>query len=86
MYRVIYAMIPAMVWAIFVFGLDALRVGLISVLSCLAIEFLVQKYILNVKPTVTDGSALITGILLAFNVPSNLPWWIIVIGSIAAMA
>jgi len=86
MYRVVYAMIPAMAWAIFVFGLDALRVGLISVLSCLAIEFLVQKYILNVKPTVTDGSALITGILLAFNVPSNLPWWIIVIGSIAAMA
>ncbi len=85
MYRVVYAMIPAMIWAILVFGLDALRVGLISIVSCLAVEFLVQKYILQVKPTVTDGSALITGILLAFNVPSNLPWWIIIIGAIAAM-
>uniref|UniRef100_UPI0032178BAD RnfABCDGE type electron transport complex subunit D n=1 Tax=uncultured Draconibacterium sp. TaxID=1573823 RepID=UPI0032178BAD len=85
MYRVVYAMIPAMAWGIFVFGIDALRVGLISIVSCLAVEYLIQKYLMKVKPTVTDGSALITGILLAFNVPSNLPWWIIVIGAIAAM-
>ncbi len=85
MYRVVYAMIPAMIWSIIVFGLDALRVGLISVISCLAVEYLIQKFILKIKPTITDGSALITGILLAFNIPSNIPCWIIIIGAIVAM-
>ncbi|HRX11940.1 MAG TPA: RnfABCDGE type electron transport complex subunit D [Draconibacterium sp.] len=85
MYRVVYAMIPALAWSVFVFGLDALRVTLIAVVACLAFEYLIQKYLLKIKPVITDGSALITGILLAFNVPSNLPWWIIVIGSLAAV-
>jgi electron transport complex protein RnfD len=85
MYHVVYAMIPAMAWGIYMFGWDAIRVGLISILSCLAIEFLIQKYVMKVKPSITDGSALITGILLAFNVPADLPWWIIIIGAIAAM-
>ncbi len=85
MYRVVYAMIPALVWSVFVFGLDALRVTLLAVAACLAFEWLIQKYILKVNPTITDGSALITGILLAFNVPSSLPWWIIIIGSLAAI-
>lgn len=85
MLRVVYAMIPAMAWGIYMFGFDAIRVGLISILSCLAFEYLIQKYLMKIKPSVTDGSALITGVLLAFNVPSNLPWWIIIIGAIAAM-
>lgn len=85
MLRVVYAMIPAMAWGIYMFGFDAIRIGLISIVSCLAFEFLIQKYLMKIKPTVTDGSALITGILLAFNVPSNLPWWILVIGAMAAM-
>jgi electron transport complex protein RnfD len=85
MYRVVYAMIPALLWSVFVFGPDALRVTLIAVAACIAFEYLIQKYLLKIKPTVTDGSALVTGILLAFNVPSNLPWWIIIIGSIAAI-
>ncbi|SHF31745.1 electron transport complex protein RnfD [Mariniphaga anaerophila] len=85
MYRVVYAMIPALIWSVFVFGLDALRVTLIAVAACLAFEYLIQKYLMKVTPSVSDGSALITGILLAFNVPSGIPWWIIVIGSLAAM-
>lgn len=85
MYRVVYAMIPALAWSVFVFGFDALRVTLIAVAACLAFEWLIQKYILKINQTITDGSALITGILLAFNVPSNLPWWIIIIGSLAAV-
>ncbi|WP_163323871.1 RnfABCDGE type electron transport complex subunit D [Draconibacterium mangrovi] len=85
MLRVVYAMIPAMIWGIYMFGLDAVRIGLLSVLSCLAVEFLIQKYIMKAKPSITDGSALITGVLLAFNVPASLPWWIIIIGAIAAM-
>jgi electron transport complex protein RnfD len=85
MYRVVYAMVPLLAWSVFVFGLDALRVTLIAVVASLAFEYLIQKYLLKVKPTVTDGSALITGILLSFNVPSNLPWWIIIIGALAAI-
>ena len=85
MYRVVYAMIPALIWSVFVFGLDALRVTLIAVAACLAFEFIIQKYLLKIKPMISDGSALITGILLAFNVPSNIPWWIIIIGSLAAI-
>lgn len=85
MYRVIYAMIPALLWSVFVFGLDALRVTFIAVAACMAIEYLIQKYLMKVTPSVTDGSAIITGILLAFNVPSNLPWWIIIIGALAAI-
>lgn len=85
MYRVVYAMIPALLWSVFVFGLDALRVTLIAVAACLAFEYLIQKYLMKVTPSITDGSALITGILLAFNVPAGIPWWIIVIGSLAAI-
>ena len=85
MYRVVYAMIPALIWSVFVFGLDALRVTLIAVAACLVFEYTIQKYLLKIKPMITDGSALITGILLAFNVPSNIPWWIIIIGSLAAV-
>jgi Na+-translocating ferredoxin:NAD+ oxidoreductase subunit D len=85
MYRVVYAMIPALLWSVFIFGPDALKVTLIAVAACLAFEFLIQKYLMKVKPTVTDGSALVTGILLAFNVPANLPWWIIIIGALVAV-
>ncbi len=85
MYRVVYAMVPAFLWSVFVFGFDALRVTLIAFVACLAFEYVIQKFLLKTKPMLTDGSALITGILLAFNVPSNLPWWIIIIGALAAI-
>jgi len=85
MYGVIYAMIPALLVSIYFFGLDAVRVILMSVVMCLMVEFLIQKYILKSEVAITDGSAIITGILLAFNVPSNLPWWIILIGAIVAI-
>ncbi|MBP7850662.1 MAG: RnfABCDGE type electron transport complex subunit D [Lentimicrobiaceae bacterium] len=85
MYGVIYALIPAMLVSVYFFGLDAIRVMLISVLSCLVVEYLIQKYLIKGPVTIMDGSGIITGILLAFNVPSNLPWWILVIGAIVAI-
>jgi electron transport complex protein RnfD len=85
MYGVIYAMMPALLISIYFFGLGAVKVILMSVVFCMLIEFLVQKYLLKVEPTIMDGSAMITGILLAFNVPSNLPWWIILIGAIVSI-
>ncbi|MBC8488396.1 MAG: RnfABCDGE type electron transport complex subunit D [Bacteroidetes bacterium] len=85
MYGVIYAMIPAALVSIYFFGLSAVRVLLISVVACLLVEYLIQKYLLKSEISITDGSAIITGVLLAFNVPCNLPWWIIIIGAIVAI-
>ncbi len=85
MFRVIIALIPALIWSVFVFGPGALRVTAIAVVACVGLEYVVQKFLLKVKPTVDDGSAIVTGLLLAFNVPAGLPWWIIVIGAIAAI-
>ena len=85
MYGVIYAMIPAALVSIYFFGFSAVRVLLISVVACLLVEYIIQKYLLKSAISITDGSAIITGVLLAFNVPCNLPWWIIIIGAIVAI-
>jgi len=85
MYGVVIAMLPAMILAGIYFGLGAIIVATVSVVSCLLFEYLIQKFILKVKTTLTDGSALITGLLLAFNVPSDIPLWIIVIGALVAI-
>ncbi len=85
MYGVIYALIPALLVSVYFFGIGALIVAAVSIVSCLAFEYLIQKYLMKTEPTVTDGSALVTGLLLAFNLPTNLPWWIIVIGSLVAI-
>jgi len=79
MYNVVLALIPALAVTLFYFGLGALIVTAISIVSCLVFEFLIQKYLLKVKPSISDGSALVTGLILAFNLPANLPWWIVVI-------
>jgi electron transport complex protein RnfD len=85
MYGVVIALIPALAASIYYFGMGAIIVTLISVLSCVAVEYLVQKFILKTRPSVSDGSAVVTGLLLAFNVPSNLPIWIIIIGAIISI-
>jgi len=85
MYGVVLAMLPIFLSSVYFFGLDALRVVLISVAACIFVEWLIDRYLLSVPSTVGDGSAIVTGMLLAFNVPSNLPWWIIVIGAIVSI-
>ncbi|MBN2595798.1 MAG: RnfABCDGE type electron transport complex subunit D [Marinifilaceae bacterium] len=85
MYGVVFAMLPALVFSFVYFGMGAIIVTLTAVASCYLFEFLISKYLLKKVPTITDGSALITGILLAFNVPSNLPIWIILIGALVAI-
>lgn len=85
MYTVVYAMIPAMLVSVYFFGLDAIRVLLVSVLSCLFFEWAIQKYIIKGPLTINDGSAVVAGILLAFNIPANIPWWIIVIGALVTI-
>jgi len=85
MLDVIIAMLPAFGFSIYVFGLGALLVTLNAVLSAVLFEYLITKYLLKKPPDIMDGSAVVTGMLLAFNVPSNLPWWIVVIGSFVAV-
>ena len=85
MYGVVIAMLPALVLSFLYFGMGAIVVTLTSVAACLFFEFIIQKYLLKTAPSINDGSALITGLLLAFNVPSNLPIWIILIGALVAI-
>ena len=85
MYGVLIALIPAFLVALYFFGLGALIVTVTSVLACVLFEYLIQKYILKEKVTISNGSAILTGVLLAFNVPSNLPVWIIIIGALVAI-
>lgn len=85
MYGVVIALVPALAASIWFFGLGAIYVTLVAVASCVLFEWLIQKYILKVEPSISDGSAVLTGLLLAFNVPTNIPWWILVIGSLVAI-
>ena len=86
MFGVCIALIPALICSFIYFGLGAIAVTSVSVASCVFFEWAINKYMLkNPKSTVTDGSAILTGLLLAFNMPSNLPLWIVVIGALFAI-
>ena len=85
MFGVVIALAPALAASIYFFGTVAIIVTLVSVLAFVATEYLIQKFILKTKPSVSDGSAVVTGLLLAFNVPSNLPVYIIIIGAIVSI-
>jgi len=85
MYQVLLALLPAFLVSLYVFGWGSLIVTAISVVSCVVFEYLIQKYLLKGEPTIKDGSAILTGVLLAFNLPSNLPFWIIILGALVAI-
>ena len=85
MYGVLIALIPAFIVSLYFFGLGALLVTATSVLSCVIFEYLIQRYLLKQQPSIGNGSAILTGVLLAFNLPSNLPLWIVVIGALFAI-
>jgi electron transport complex protein RnfD len=86
MYGVVLSLIPALGVAVYFFGLDALKLTLIAVVASVAFEWLIQKFLLKESTrTAFDGSAIITGMLLAFNVPSNLPIWMMIVGSLVAV-
>lgn len=82
---VLIALLPALAVSTYVYGLDVLRVTAIAVISCILIEYLIQKFLIGGKQTVSNLSAVVTGVLLAFNLPSDIAWWIIVIGSVVAI-
>ncbi|MDR1402253.1 MAG: RnfABCDGE type electron transport complex subunit D [Tannerellaceae bacterium] len=85
MYSVLIALLPTSLISLYYFGLGALIVTVVSITSCVTVEYLIQKFLMKKEPTIRDGSAILTGVLLAFNLPSNLPVWIIIIGALAAI-
>jgi len=85
MWTVNIALIPALFMAFYFFGPKALWISFLAILSAVLTEAFIQK--LSKKPMrVQDGSAVITGILVAFNVPASVPWWMPVVGSVFAIA
>ena len=86
MYGVIIALLPALLVSFYFFGLGSVVVTATSVAACVLLEWAISKYVLKQeRSTVMDGSAALTGLLLAFNLPSNLPVWIIIIGAVFAI-
>ena len=85
MYGVIIALIPALLVSFYYFGIGSAIVSLVSVASCMFFEWAICKAFLKRQPTLLDGSAIITGLLLGMNLPSNFPIWMIIIGSLVAI-
>ena len=85
MFGVVIALLPAVLISLFYFGLGSAVVLLSSVAACMFFEWAISKYILKRRPTLSDGSAIVTGLLLGMNLPSNLPVWIILIGALMAI-
>lgn len=85
MQDVLIALAPSMLVAVYFYGLSAIKLLLVAVIACMGAEFLIQKYLMRTKVTVTDLSAAVTGVLLALNLPPTAPWWVIVIGSVVAI-
>ena len=77
---VIIALLPAMGWSIYCFGIKALVLTLVSVVSCVFFEWAYRK-LMKKSCMVGDLSAVVTGILLSFVCPVDLPWWVIIIGA-----
>jgi len=85
MTAVIVALVPTFIMSLFLFGIGALVVTSIAIVSCVLTEYLIQRFILKTTSGISDCSAIVTGLLLAFNLPSNLPWWMIITGSVFAI-
>lgn len=80
---VIIALLPALIWGVYVFGWRALVITAASIASCVISEAVFQK-ILNKPITIGDLSAVVTGLLLALNLPVSIPIWMVVVGAVFA--
>ena len=86
MWNVVLAMMPMTLAGLYFFGVRSLVVTLTAVAVSVAVEHLIAVYLLKTERTpVTDGSAVVTGMLLAFNVPASIPLWQVAVGSIVAI-
>jgi electron transport complex protein RnfD len=85
MWQVVAALIPALIAAVVFFGIRALLLTLYGVIAAVITEGLIQKW-RKVPLTISDGSAVVTGMLIAYNINAGAPWWIPVVGAIFAIA
>ncbi len=85
MLDVVIALIPAVICSVVFYGWRELLLLAVSVATCVLLEWAVTRFLLKKPSTIGDLSAVITGILLALNVPYTLPWWILVIGAVVAI-
>lgn len=85
MLDVVIALLPAVIVSVVFYGLGELLVFAVSVISCVLVEYLITRYLLNKPSTIGDFSAVITGMLLALNLPSTTPWWVVFIGAVVAI-
>lgn len=82
---VVIALLPAVIVSVLFYGWSELLVLAVSVVSCVALEYLITKYMLHRPNTTGDLSAVVTGILLALNLPCTTPWWVVFIGAVIAI-
>ena len=82
---VVIALLPAVVVSVLFYGWSELLVLGVSVASCVLLEYLITKYLLKGTCTIGDWSAVITGVLLALNLPATTPWWVVFIGAVFAI-
>lgn len=82
---VVIALAPAAIVSIVFYGWHELLVLAVSVLSCLLFEYLITRFMMKKPSTIGDFSAAVTGLLLGLNLPSTIPWWIVVIGALVAI-
>lgn len=85
MWHVVVALLPALLCSLYFFGIGALIVVVTSILGCITFEYSITRWMLGKKSTIANGSALLTGLLLAFNLPSNTPVWVVLIGALVAI-
>ena len=86
MFLVILALLPAYIVSVIEFGYGALITAAISVIACVLTEWLISRFMLKEqRNSIGDLSAVLTGLLLAFNLPSGIDWWIVLIGAIVAI-
>lgn len=85
MLDVIIALLPATALSVYAFGYGAIKVLLLSILSCVLFEWVIQKYLIKKPSTIHDLSAVVTGLLLALNLPCSLPWYTIILGAAFAI-
>jgi electron transport complex protein RnfD len=82
---VVIALMPAVIVSVLFYGWSELLVLSTSVASCLLVELFITRFLLKKPCTIADCSALVTGILLALNLPATTPWWIVFIGAVVAI-
>jgi electron transport complex protein RnfD len=82
---VIIALLPALAVSVYVFGWSVLTVTAVSIGCCVLFEFLIQKFLVKGKQTITNLSAVVTGLILAMNLPAGIPLWIVAVGALVAI-